>query len=74
MSKQNRASLEKNYMEYLCETVIYYNTQIAQSTAAGMPIFQYNRSSTGAKQIRGLVEEILKLNRMSKKGRKRNKA
>lgn len=61
MSKKNAAALEKHYAEYLCETVIPYNTKLAQSTAAGMPIFQYQRSCIAAKQIRKLVEEILQL-------------
>ncbi|NUM33868.1 MAG: AAA family ATPase [Candidatus Brocadiae bacterium] len=67
MSRQSRGALEKNYADYLCETMIAYNTKIAQSTAAGMPIFQYNRSCTGAKHIKALVDEILKISQNRKK-------
>ena len=75
MSKKNKASLEEYYADYLCETIIPYNTKLAQSTAAGQPIFQYNRSCSAAKKIRLLIEEILDLsesNRLkNKRGRKK---
>lgn len=71
MSKQNRGALEKYYANYLCETMVAYNTKIAQATAAGMPIFQYNRSCIGAKHIKALVEEILKINQGRRKKNKR---
>ena len=72
MSKKNRFALEKYYPEYLCETIIPYNTKLAQSTAEQKPIFQYNRSSAAAKQIRSLADEILKLNEVTRR-RRRNK-
>lgn len=70
ISRENKGALEKYYKDYLCKTIIPFNTKLAQSTAAGMPIFQYQRSSPAAKQIRLLIEEILNLD--EKKGR-RNK-
>ena len=73
MSQQNKKALAKYYSDYLCESIIPYDTKIAQSTAAGMPIFQYQRSSTGARQIRKLMEEILELNyRRNKRARIRS--
>ena len=72
LSKKSRIVLEKNYSEYLCETIIPYSSKIAQSTAAEMPIFQFYRNSIGAKKIKELVDEILELNQKnSKKGKKR---
>jgi chromosome partitioning protein len=71
MSRENKTALEKYYKEYLCKTIIPFNTKLAQSTAAGMPIFQYQRSSPAAKQIRALIDEILKLNETTKKGRRK---
>ncbi len=61
LSKESKGALEELYAKYLCETYIPYNTKIAQSTAAGKPIFQYNRSCTAAKHIRALIEEVLGL-------------
>lgn len=73
MSRDSKASLEKNYAQHLCQTIIPYNTKLAQATNAGMPIFQYYRSSAAAKQIRALVEEILKLNDGAPKRGRRSK-
>lgn len=70
MSKQNKAALEKYYSQYLCKTIIPYNTKLAQSTAAGVPVFQYDRNCAAAKQIRRLIEEILKLNEGPRKKHK----
>lgn len=74
LSRQSRAALEKNYSEYLCQAIIPYNTKFAQSTAAGKPIFQYQRKGSAAKQIRALMEEILKLgDAVPKKGKRTSK-
>lgn len=73
MSKQNRLALETYYSQYLCETYIPYSTKLAQCTAAGMPIFQYNRACAGARHLQALVEEILGLGPNHKIGRKKRK-
>ncbi len=61
LSKKTKESLEKHYSRYLADTVIPYNAKMAQATAAGKPIFQYDRKCKAAQQIRALVQEILKL-------------
>lgn len=73
LSRQNRAALETYYADYLCETYIPYNTKLAQCTAAGMPISQFNPSSRGARHIQILVEEILGIGPNHKLGRKKKK-
>ncbi len=61
LCKASKKNLEQYYPQYLCSTCIPYNSKISRSSAAGMPIFQYDRSCPGAKQIRNLVGEILGL-------------
>ncbi|HPY75611.1 MAG: AAA family ATPase [Planctomycetes bacterium] len=71
MSRENRRALEEHYSQYLCETIIPYNTKITQATASGQPITQYAKNSPGAIQIRALVDEILQVNLRSNR-KKRN--
>ena len=61
MSRQTKAALEKYYPEYMAATIVPYNAKVAQATAKGQPIFQYDRRCKAALQIRALVHEILGL-------------
>ena len=58
MARENLQSLLAHYKEYLCETRIPYNSKIAQSTATGMPVLQYDPSCKGSKAIRHLINEV----------------
>ena len=59
ISKESKKALEEHYSDYLCRTIIPFDTKITEATAAGMPIFQYCKNSLGAKQIKLLIKEIL---------------
>ena len=58
MAKENLQSLMAHYKDYLCETRIPYNAKIAQSTAMGMPVLQWDPSCMGARTIRHLIDEV----------------
>ncbi|MBI4617756.1 MAG: AAA family ATPase [Planctomycetes bacterium] len=58
MARENLQSLLAHYKEYLCETRIPYNSKIAQSTAMGMPVLQYDPACQGSKMIRRLINEV----------------
>jgi chromosome partitioning protein len=58
IARENLASLQRHYTDYLTTTKIPYNTKISQATAMGMPVLQYDPSCRGSKCIRQLINEV----------------
>lgn len=65
MSKDSLAFLQKNYSEIVLPQ-IRCNTHIAQASSVGKTIFEYKKSSVGAKDYTAVGIELLK--RLGKKG------
>lgn len=61
ISIRSRDAIQKNYSEYLCETLIRQNTTLSDATAQGESIFELAPNSRAAKDINKLVNEIFEL-------------
>ncbi len=62
LCKRSKKALETHYEKYLLQTMIRQDTKIAEATSQGTPIFLFARSSKGATDIQGLIDEIFRLN------------
>lgn len=58
ISMRTRDAIQKNYADYLCETVIRQNTTLSDATAHGVSIFEFAPNSRAASDINKLVNEI----------------
>ena len=61
ISIRSRDAIQKNYSEYLCDTLIRQNTTLSDATAQGESIFELAPNSRAAKDINKLVNEIFEL-------------
>ena len=61
ISIRSRDAIQKNYSEYLCDTLIRQNTTLSDATAQGESIFELAPNSRAAKDINKLVNEIFDL-------------
>ena len=61
ISIRSRDAIQKNYSEYLCETLIRQNTTLSDATARGESIFELAPNSRAAHDINKLVNEIFDL-------------
>ncbi len=61
ISVRSRDALQKNYAEYLCNTLIRQNTTLSDATAQGKSIFEYAPNSRASQDINRLVNEIFNI-------------
>jgi len=61
ISMRSRDALQKNYSEYLCETLIRQNTTLSDATSQSQTIFEYAPNSRAASDINKLVNEIFNI-------------
>ncbi len=58
---RSRDALQKNYSDFLCNTLIRQNTTLSDATALGKTIFEYAPNSRASHDISKLVSEILNI-------------
>ncbi len=63
LSRQVRKEMERNFSEYVFESVIPRCVKLAEAPSFGKSILQYNPHSKGAKAYRQLAQEIIELDK-----------
>jgi len=58
IAREARGALEEHYGEFLAKTVVRQCTKFAQCSSEGVPIFAYDPSSKGAKDLQALIDEF----------------
>ena len=59
IAKEAREALTKHYSEFLLAQVIRQCTKFAQASSEGIPIFAYDPESKGARDIQGVLDEVV---------------
>lgn len=63
LSRQVRKEMERNFPEYVFETVIPRCVKLAEAPSFGQTILQYDSRSKGAKAYKQLAEELINLDK-----------
>ncbi|HEY0840147.1 MAG TPA: ParA family protein [Vulgatibacter sp.] len=58
IAREARGALEEHYGEFLAKTVVRQCTKFAQASSEGVPIFAYDPTSKGAKDLQALIDEL----------------
>lgn len=58
IAREARGALEEHYGEFLAKSTIRQCTKFAQSSSEGIPIFAYDPTSKGAKDLQALIDEL----------------
>lgn len=56
IARAARAALEENYPEYLLPNVVRQCTKFAQASSEGTPIFLYDPTSKGARDVQSMID------------------
>jgi len=59
IAREARNALESHYPEFMSKTIIRQCTQFAQASSDGLPVNAYAPSCRGAKDINGLIDEVM---------------
>lgn len=64
LSRQVRKEMERNFPEYVFESIIPRCVKLAEAPSFGQPIIQYHPRSKGAKAYQRLAKEIIELDKI----------